>query len=402
MAQDVTGVWTGTLYNDTTRQYLRYELAISDDDGRLSGYSYTVFVIDGQENTGVKSIKIRHSASHYELEDEKLIYNNYTDPPAKGVRMFSQLSLTEEDTTLTLSGPWKTNQTSHYKSITGTILLHRKKDVYQSRLVPKLQQLGVAPTLSFMKLIPPPPGNQVVAAVSGSNEDQAVPEKVDAGAPTGAGTVTAVTKTPLRAVDTLRRDQGQPFAQQPAHTMPAAPGRKDSISQVVVNRKPEPFPDRVRTSGTKVLASRTAIIDKTSVPVNDANPQKMTPPQPVAAADLQSRTIETVRQVFIKNDSLRLTLYDNGEIDGDTVSVLLNGHVIWPLQGLTANGNSKTIYLTPEMGDSLELIMYAENLGSIPPNTGLLVVHDGEDAYEIRFSGDLEKNAAIILRRKNK
>ncbi len=121
---------------------------------------------------------------------------------------------------------------------------------------------------------------------------------------------------------------------------------------------------------------------------------------PKAAADISSRKIETVNSVEIKNDSLLLTLYDNGEIDGDTVSVLLNGKVIMPMQGLTANGISKTVYLTPEMGDSISLIMYAENLGSIPPNTGLLIVYDGNVRHEIRFSGDLQKNSAIILKRK--
>jgi hypothetical protein len=54
------------------------------------------------------------------------------------------------------------------------------------------------------------------------------------------------------------------------------------------------------------------------------------------------------------------------------------------------------------MGDSIVLVMYAENLGSIPPNTGLLIVHDGEKNYYISFSGDLHKNAAIILKRKRK
>ena len=97
-----------------------------------------------------------------------------------------------------------------------------------------------------------------------------------------------------------------------------------------------------------------------------------------------------------------LTLYDNGVVDGDTVSVLLNGKVIMPMEGLSTKAINKTIYLTPQMGDSLVLIMYAENLGSIPPNTGLLVVHDGEDTYYISFSGDLKKNAAIILKRKKK
>ena len=121
---------------------------------------------------------------------------------------------------------------------------------------------------------------------------------------------------------------------------------------------------------------------------------------PKAAADISSRQIETVQSVDIKNDSLLLTLYDNGEIDGDTVSILLNGKVIMPMQGLTAQGITKTIYLTPEMGDSISLIMYAENLGSIPPNTGLLIVYDGTTRHEIRFSGDLQKNSAIILKRR--
>jgi hypothetical protein len=44
--------------------------------------------------------------------------------------------------------------------------------------------------------------------------------------------------------------------------------------------------------------------------------------------------------------------------------------------------------------------MYAENLGRIPPNTGLLTLMDGEDRYDIRFSGDFQKNSAIILKRK--
>jgi hypothetical protein len=44
--------------------------------------------------------------------------------------------------------------------------------------------------------------------------------------------------------------------------------------------------------------------------------------------------------------------------------------------------------------------MYAENLGSIAPNTGLLVVKDGSNQYEVRFSGDLQKNAAIIFKRR--
>ncbi|MGH2648677.1 MAG: hypothetical protein ACRDE8_13965, partial [Ginsengibacter sp.] len=145
-----------------------------------------------------------------------------------------------------------------------------------------------------------------------------------------------------------------------------------------------------QTTPAKNLANNAPIkaLDKTRVPS--------------AAANISSRKIEAIQSVEIKSDSLLLTLYDNGEIDGDTVSVILNGKVIMPMQGLTANGINKTIYITPEMGDSIVLIMYAENLGSIPPNTGLLIVHDGDARHEIRFTGDLQKNSAIILKRKKK
>jgi hypothetical protein len=59
----------------------------------------------------------------------------------------------------------------------------------------------------------------------------------------------------------------------------------------------------------------------------------------------------------------------------------------------------KTIYI-PSNTDSVQLVLFAENLGTIPPNTGLLTVRDGDDVYQVRFSADLQKNASIFLRRK--
>jgi len=45
-------------------------------------------------------------------------------------------------------------------------------------------------------------------------------------------------------------------------------------------------------------------------------------------------------------------------------------------------------------------ILHAENLGSIPPNSGLLIIEDGSERYEVRFKGDMEKSSAVKLRRK--
>ena len=77
----------------------------------------------------------------------------------------------------------------------------------------------------------------------------------------------------------------------------------------------------------------------------------------------------------------------------------MNGKLIMEKEGLSTKAVKKTIYAEPGT-DTIELLMYAENLGTIAPNTGLLVVHDGKSIYEVRFSGDLQKNASIILKRK--
>lgn len=119
-----------------------------------------------------------------------------------------------------------------------------------------------------------------------------------------------------------------------------------------------------------------------------------------AATFIKERKSEFSQIVNFKSDSLDLALYDNGEIDGDTVSVLLNGEVIIAKQCLKATAYKKTIYITPGKDEEFTMVLYAENLGKYPPNTGLLVVHDGDDVYNVHFSADFHKNAGVIFRRK--
>ena len=120
----------------------------------------------------------------------------------------------------------------------------------------------------------------------------------------------------------------------------------------------------------------------------------------IAAAALEKRQTEIIRNISFTSDSLLLSIYDNGTVDGDTVSVVANGKVIVAKKGLSGNPIRATVHITPEMGDSLQLIMYAENLGTIPPNTGVLVIQDGSVRNEIRFAGDLQKSSAVVLKRR--
>ncbi len=121
-----------------------------------------------------------------------------------------------------------------------------------------------------------------------------------------------------------------------------------------------------------------------------------------ATAMIEGRESLPSETIFFKSDSLVLALYDNGEVDGDTVSVILNGEIIIEKQRLTSAAFKKTIYFSPDETDSVLLVLYAENLGIYPPNTGLLIVKDGEESYYVRFKADYDRNAAILLRKKLK
>ena len=490
-AQDITGVWAGTMYNDTTKQFIKYELAISEYKGKLSGYSHTIFIIDSVKNIGVKSIKIKKSGEEYFVEDEKLVYNNYTEPPAKGVRIFSQLVLSQNDSATILSGPWKTNRTKIYESLTGKVFLQKKKKIRETLIIAKLEDLGLAGSLSFMNT---PDNKDLVLAgkpVSNSGElkknDTAITKGIVSNTPISTnpdnrnvarqsnvdnqnskGVLSVgvpfenkndtvketgeIRRVQLQVADTtFKKDaianvissgnssaktQSQQKDNQPKtdkknpdvafsirtplkkndnnvvnkinitgapSTVPIMPIPKNKDTNIISIKSEAPQISKqqkgVKEKPAVALSVRTTPAKKDSI-VSNISPVIKVAPQ--AAAGIATRKIETIKSVEIKSDSLVLTLYDNGVVDGDTVSVLLNGKVIMPMEGLSTKAINKTIYLTPQMGDSLVLIMYAENLGSIPPNTGLLVVHDGEDTYYISFSGDLKKNAAIILKRKKK
>ncbi len=144
-----------------------------------------------------------------------------------------------------------------------------------------------------------------------------------------------------------------------------------------------------------------------SVPViTAADPPKTVENKPAVdilqkAALIEGRKSEFSQVVNFSSDSLELALYDNGEIDGDTVSVYMNGEVLMSRQGLKASAIKKTIYIKPGDTQDFTLVLFADNLGKYPPNTGLLVVHDGEDIYHLRFSSDFQKSTGIVFRKKN-
>ena len=409
--RDVTGLWKGFMYNDTTQQNYRYEIAISESKGKLFGYSHTYFIIGDKEYHGVKKLKVKREDDKIITEETELIVHNYPIPPAKGVYQLNTLILQIKDTVMILSGAYKTNRTRNFRPLTGYVHVERKNDYSQSALVPHLQELGLAKNLSFLKeenapaeetmvtLKPMPSAEEEKLIVATAKKEQ--PENIIKQPTAPVVKEIAITKPePPKADPLVVAKQEIPKPKEPVVVKPAP----EKINEPVVTKTvPVKKPDIVIAKPAEPIVAKAPPV-KVAEPVVIAKPvppplKKTDPVDLTAATDIAKRKIENLQALYFKSDSLQLTLYDNGEVDGDTVSVVMNGQVIMPRVGLSTNAVRKTIY-TREAGDSIQLIMYAETLGSLPPNTGLLIVYDGSDRYEIRFSGDMQKSSAIVFRRR--
>jgi hypothetical protein len=114
---------------------------------------------------------------------------------------------------------------------------------------------------------------------------------------------------------------------------------------------------------------------------------------------LASRSNELVKEITVHNTEVYLDIYDDGAIDNDTVSVYYDNKLIVSSARISDRPVKATIYVEPS-GHPHELVMVADNLGDIPPNTSLLVVRDGDKKYEVRIISDEQKNARITFRYK--
>ena len=94
-----------------------------------------------------------------------------------------------------------------------------------------------------------------------------------------------------------------------------------------------------------------------------------------------------------------MRFYDNAQIDGDSISLFLNEKLIFEHIRLTEKAYTVKLPVNA-LNSSNELIMVAENLGSIPPNTSYMVALVEEKRYEARLESTEGSSAMIRLIRK--
>lgn len=149
------------------------------------------------------------------------------------------------------------------------------------------------------------------------------------------------------------------------------------------------------------IASTKEKINDHEKKIKQKNETVAAPPGKAPALPYNLRKNNLMQTIDVQSDSLYLSFYDNGVIDGDSISVYVNGVNVVSNSRLLAVATKKTISIK-NLGDDIQLLVVAENLGTIPPNTGLVVISDGEQTFQVNFTADMQTNATIALHRKKK
>ncbi len=108
---------------------------------------------------------------------------------------------------------------------------------------------------------------------------------------------------------------------------------------------------------------------------------------------ISGRKVISDVKINVNSSDLKIYVYDNSYIDGDTMSLFFNGKWILDHYGVTKQKQEVNLKLTPNTNNFL--VLFANNLGKSPPNTAAIEFNDGTTKKIFRLSSDLKTCSAI-------
>jgi len=174
----------------------------------------------------------------------------------------------------------------------------------------------------------------------------------------------------------------------------AAPKKTPATKQPTAS-KPAPkkvtTPQQKKVQTAQVIKPKADTTSKTIAVVKQ--PEKIFLPPPLV---IKTRENALVRKIETESGEIKIDVYDNGDIDGDTISIYHNNALVRSRMRLSQKPISITLEVNPAQSHH-EIIMVAENLGSIPPNTSVMIITTASTRYEIFISSSEQKNAKVVL-----
>lgn len=119
-------------------------------------------------------------------------------------------------------------------------------------------------------------------------------------------------------------------------------------------------------------------------------------PLPKAIPNVTARPTKTQAEFITSSKFLKLIVWDNKEVDGDTISVFLNNQCVLHYYGLQSKKHVVGIELDPTKEH--QLVLYAESEGSRPPCTASIALRDDKRKQDFVIKSSLKENGAIKIR----
>ena len=135
------------------------------------------------------------------------------------------------------------------------------------------------------------------------------------------------------------------------------------------------------------------VVEKKAVKVAE---EKVVEDKPVVREMFDGRNLNYINEIKVQNENIKINLRDHGRVDGDIVSIYLNGEAVVSKYLLTYRNKTFDIKLDPNKPN--DLFLYAHNLGKSPPNTVAIEIKDGRLSEKIILNSDLKSCEAILIK----
>lgn len=397
-SQNLTGIWRGgfSASNGPFSQHYKYEIQINElSNSSLQGvtYSYLTTVFYGKATfTGIWFPKTKNAL----VKELKLIELKVSDN-SDACAMTCDLSYSKEDGKEILKGTFTSVNTNTKGDCGGgTVYLERvqESDFHKEDFLLKKKPsvnpssknaapLTKAPSTKNNN-IPKPVVNEIAKA-NAKKLQTALGVPADGVA--GPKTIAALKKK-LPAfndkLDVNNTTQVNKLVDQ-----------IKKANAVTAKKIQTPKPSPQNKISPPVIIKKDTISKTTPVTTPQINnlPEKKIIPVPDV---IKTRSNPLIKTITTNTPDIKVELYDNGDIDGDTITVYDNNQVIAWKKGLTDKPITLSVKADPN-NSMHEFVMVADNLGSIPPNTALMIITTGGKRYQLFISSDKQKNAKVVV-----
>jgi len=373
-AQDFTGQWKGEFIDKSTSftgwggDRCEYVLELECSGTSVSGYSYTYFSDGGKRYYTICKLSgtIDKASKSVEVKE---IERTKTNVPVTIRNCFQihRLTYFKKDDEQSLEGSWVPVPNQQGDCGFGTTILSR-------RVLQKNPAYFNNPVTKTAPLVKPKTTKSAPPVV------KTVPKKTTPPVAVKKQPTAPIVKVPPKKTTVPPVTKAQP--------------KKTTAPIVKKDSKKVTEPTTTRTEPDKKGNTERIDPPTNNLPMPDPVVRKEPDQNKVLDDSYKKRNSELIKTIEIDSTSFTVALYDNGEIDGDSISLFFNGKLLLSHKLLIDKPLRLTLDVDPKH-DVNELIMYAENLGTIPPNTALMVVNDGDNRYEVRISSDLQKSGVI-------